>query len=235
MTCSRYMQAEILVMDEEELEGRITDGERDYASMPFELRALEVALDIVRCPPPRTPCWLMSLANRMYVKIPVLTWPHAGLGQACQHVEQQATTLEASATPLLQTTTASKVGHSGVLPERVRHASSAETSLRPVFPGDQRLPGAAAADEGTHERAEDQGGDGVHILTPLLSARSTCSCWSSVRIVSHRALTPFLRGQCWQMKEVLEKFLEDEDDMLDMNLTARLVHVPRLVSRLPIC
>lgn len=31
-----------------------------------------------------------------------------------------------------------------------------------------------------------------------------------------------------QMKEVLEKYLEDEDDMLDMNLTARSVFAPYL-------
>ncbi len=31
-----------------------------------------------------------------------------------------------------------------------------------------------------------------------------------------------------QMKEVLEKYLEDEDDMLDMNLTARSANISAL-------
>jgi hypothetical protein len=41
----------VLVMDAEEQAAQLSEDERDYAAMPFELRALEVALDIVRARP----------------------------------------------------------------------------------------------------------------------------------------------------------------------------------------
>ncbi len=47
----RLRQAEVLVMDAEEQAAQLSEDERDYAAMPFELRALEVALDIVRARP----------------------------------------------------------------------------------------------------------------------------------------------------------------------------------------
>ena len=167
-------------MDAEELDECITDGERDYARMPFELRALEAALDIVRRPP-RPKVLLADLRDLPCTCVPTRADMAAcRLWQACQHVEQQATTLEASATPLLQTTTASKVGQCS---SRTLEMLTCKASPRPacllLSPGDQRLPGAAAPDEGAHERAEDQGGDGAHGITRsqamrLLQRRQQC-------------------------------------------------------------
>ncbi|EIE22140.1 cora-domain-containing protein [Coccomyxa subellipsoidea C-169] len=96
-------------------------GDRDHARMPFELRALEVALDVT-----------------------------------CQHFERLTKNLETVAVPLLQTATASKV------------------------------------------------------TTDFLD-----------RLRQMKARMNGLKTKVETMKEVLEKYLEDEDDMLDMNLTAR--------------
>ncbi|BDA40370.1 magnesium transporter MRS2-B [Coccomyxa sp. Obi] len=96
-------------------------ADREHARMPFELRALEVALDVT-----------------------------------CQHFERLTKNLETVATPLLQTATASKV------------------------------------------------------TTDFLD-----------RLRQMKARMNGLKTQVETMKEVLEKYLEDEDDMLDMNLTAR--------------
>ncbi|CAL8467341.1 g6878 [Coccomyxa elongata] len=117
----RLRQQADALMEDAEIGMETNAADREHARMPFELRALEVALDVT-----------------------------------CQHFERLTKNLETVATPLLQTATASKV------------------------------------------------------TTDFLD-----------RLRQIKARMNGLKTQVETMKEVLEKYLEDEDDMLNMNLTAR--------------
>lgn len=46
--CTVHMQADALMMDDD-IRHPSNGDDKDHASMPFELRVLEVALDVVRC------------------------------------------------------------------------------------------------------------------------------------------------------------------------------------------
>ncbi|KAK9916261.1 hypothetical protein WJX75_000643 [Coccomyxa subellipsoidea] len=117
----RLRQQADSLLEDDDIGEESSAGDRAHARMPFELRALEVALDAT-----------------------------------CQHFERLTKNLESVATPLLQTATATKV------------------------------------------------------TTDFLD-----------RLRQMKARMNGLKTQVETMKEVLEKYLEDEDDMLDMNLTAR--------------